>query len=222
VCNVETLRPDDYDQVFNLIGYPIQEGYPEKPMRKHLLNYFADEMGLEVGQFPRVNLPKPVVPFKSGKPYATLQRFAGWSNYKMWYDVRWEEVCGRLQAAGIPIVFIDEKMGLPLATSIALIANAAMHIGVDSFGNHVSHIYQVPSVILWGSTQWHAAGYPHNFNISKGLECQPCFRETHPGSLHPRGPCPNGHACMQQISVDEVVDACVTLWDCVTAAESLA
>jgi ADP-heptose:LPS heptosyltransferase len=221
---VNTLTTGVYDHEFELIGYPLREGYPEKPMRKHLLHYFAEELGLSTPpqhgysqwELPRVNLPKPPAPLKTG-PYATLQRHAGWSKYKEWPSERWDEVLRDLNRSGIPVFEIDEKQGLPLSTVIALIANARMHIGVDSFGNHLTHIFQVPGVILWGSTQWNAAGYPHNVNISTGIACQPCFRETHPNSLHPRPPCinmkENGvHSCMDAITVDEVIEAATSLW----------
>ena len=107
-------------------------------------------------------------------------------------------------------------------TGLALISNATMHVGVDSFSNHATYVFNTPAVILWGSTQWSAAGYPNNTNISLGLECQPCFREDPAMSLHPKGPCikPPGqvyeeprHACMSGISVHQVNEAVKTLWD---------
>jgi hypothetical protein len=106
-----------------------------------------------------------------------------------------------------------------------------MHIGIDSFCNHLTNWYwrteglemhHVPGVILWGSTQASAAGYAHNINISKGLACQPCFRENPAISRQPRGPCVNPPRpsyeddtpweCMAQISVEEVVTAIRELW----------
>jgi hypothetical protein len=81
----------------------------------------------------------------------------------------------------------------------------------------------VPGVILWGSTQESAAGYPTNTNISKGLSCQPCFRENPAISGNPRGACVNPprityadetpHACMAQISADEVATAVREMWE---------
>ena len=41
-CGIESLP--ELDRHINLVGYPIEEGYPEKPMRRHLLDYFADEL----------------------------------------------------------------------------------------------------------------------------------------------------------------------------------
>jgi tetratricopeptide (TPR) repeat protein/SAM-dependent methyltransferase len=44
-CDVLELREHEYDAVKYLIGYPVQsEGYPNHPMKKHLLEYFLDEI----------------------------------------------------------------------------------------------------------------------------------------------------------------------------------
>jgi len=242
-----------YERVIDLVGYPLEEGYPEKPMRWHLLQYFAREMmgttdyvvfnnDAHEDSLPALTLRRPKCPdlmdsFKKG--YATFQTRAGWSKYKQWPQERWDEVFQALGARGpIPMALIDESMERTLAQSIALVANARMHIGIDSFCNHLTNYFwqdergngrRVPGVILWGSTQASAAGYPHNTNISKGLACQPCFRENPAISRMPRGPCINvidgecyraatsyddasPHACMAEISVDEVVAAVREMW----------
>ena len=77
-------------------------------------------------------------------------------------------------------------------------------------------------VIVWGSTQASAAGYPHNVNISIGLPCQPCFREDPKLSRMPRGPCvtPPGqtydaprHACLHGLPVERVLSEVRCAWD---------
>jgi glycosyltransferase involved in cell wall biosynthesis len=224
-----------YDRVVDLVGYPLAEGYPERPMGRHLLSYFGAELGIDVrtDYLPALTLPRPSVPDFAGD-YATLQWQAGWSKYKQWPDERWSEVFNALASRGITIVRINEDAGRTLAQSIALFANARMHLGIDSFCNHLTNYYwsdpgigggarRVPGVILWGSTQATAAGYPHNVNISKGLHCQPCFRESPAISRMPRGPCinppratyddPTPHACTAEIGVDEVVAAALELWE---------
>ena len=113
--------------------------------------------------------------------------------------------------------------------SISLISNATMHVGVDSFTNHLTHIKwqgrQTPGLILWGSTQVGAAGYKENFNISLGLACQPCFKESPKISASPRGVCENPpgqtyeqpcHACMTGIQVSQVLAEIKNLWLSVT------
>ena len=219
-----------YSKVINLIGYPLQDGYPDKLMVKHLINYFAKEMGLghfpelpslTVNSLPPINLPD--------QPYLTLHPNAGWSAYKNWLPERWTEVISKL---GLPVYQIgtedDPKipgarydyMGGTLLEAMSLMASARCHMGVDSFTNHVTHFSInngfTPAVILWGSTQSSASGYKHNININAGLRCQPCFKENPKISLMPRGACHNPpgqvyeeprHECMNQISVEKVVSS---------------
>jgi ADP-heptose:LPS heptosyltransferase len=239
VCDSTRLDASGYASVFNLVGYPLHEGYPEKPMRQHLLRYFADELGLKLGELPSLQLP--LSPRPDGLPdrYATLQVKTGWSAYKNWPIERWEEAVRACPE--IPIYQIgkaDEPrvagarqdfMGLPLAPSIALVANAALHLGLDSYANHLTHYRwkdgeterRVPAVILWGSTQVSALGYERNTNISLGLPCQPCFREDPAISRMPRGPCVNPigqiyaepkHACMFGIDAERVIREVKALW----------
>jgi 2-polyprenyl-3-methyl-5-hydroxy-6-metoxy-1,4-benzoquinol methylase/tetratricopeptide (TPR) repeat protein len=46
IIDFDSLAPVEYtyDAVAYLTGYPLAEGYPEVPMRKHLLEYFQDEI----------------------------------------------------------------------------------------------------------------------------------------------------------------------------------
>lgn len=231
-----------YDPTFkeyNLIGYPMAEGYPEKPMKRHLLEYFANEVGLEGKDFAlKLALPPPVL---SGD-YVTIHTTAGWSPYKNWDSKKWQELCAILKQYGMTTVQVggprdmdagaEIKMtGQPFMKSFSILAHAKMHIGIDSWTNHATNIEwagkgKTPSVILWGSTQATAAGYPHNENVSLGLPCQPCFREDPALSAVPRGVCPNPlgqtferpqHACMADISVEQVLQRVVKVWDKVKA-----
>jgi len=233
------LPTEEYVRVFNLIGYPLHEGYPEVPMRRHLLDYFADELGLEAGSRNSLRLPLPPKP--SGMPahYATLQVKTGWSVYKNWPVERWSEVTRacpeipiyQIGKADEPLVdgAFHDFMGAPLLPTIGLFANAALHLGLDSYANHLTHylweegsvVRRVPAVILWGSTQVSALGYDHNTNISLGLSCQPCFREDPALSRMPRGSCINPpgqsysnpqHVCMLGIDVARVVRAVKARW----------
>lgn len=237
----------NYDRVIDLIGYPLAEGYPEKPMRRHLLEYFAAEMGLDTNwhraslnlatdkmdplgvSLPSLTLPRPSPsPYRKPGDYATMQWTAGWSAWKEWPRAKWDAVRAALP---FPVVLIDESEKRTLAHSIALFANARIHLGIDSFTNHLTNYFwqttggarKVRGVILWGSTQASAAGYDSNVNISKGLACQPCYRENPAISRMPRGVCINPagdrkygdglHACMAAISTEEVIACALRLWE---------
>jgi ADP-heptose:LPS heptosyltransferase/glycosyltransferase involved in cell wall biosynthesis len=230
-----------YGTEINLIGYPLAEGYPYKPMKQHLIGYFAKELGVDP-DFDSLALPLPAFPdLKSSEPYATIHPQAGWSQYKNWSMDKWEELCKRLSFEGIPTYQIggprDRRVlaakdhflnaADTFRASLGALAHATIHIGVDSWTGHATNIKwegknRTPAVILWGSTQWDAAGYGHNTNISKGLLCQPCFKESPTISKMSLGLCNNPpgqtyedpkHDCMAQISVDEVFSAVIKLWD---------
>ncbi len=217
-------------RAISLIGYPLTEGYPDRPMERHLLEYFAAEMGIQCSELPALAARLPARPADAPNgPYATLQMSAGWSKYKEWPRQRWEQVQAALD---FPIVTIGEEHGRTLAHSIALVANADLHIGIDSFANHLTHYSwrdgsghgrRVPGVIVFGSTQASASGYPQNTNLTTALPCQPCFRENPALSRQPRGPCTNPPrpsyndntlpACLDGIGVAQVVTAILEAWN---------
>ena len=207
-----------------LTGYPLKEGYPDKPMTKHLLEYFGAELGLSKDEsFVRWE-PK----FKKvdkRDPYMTIQCKTGWSPYKEWPLIRWQEIVGRIRGKypRLEIVQIgapDEpplqgctKFNGSIMESITMVAKAKLHIGQDSFPNHVRGLIDRPSVILWGSTSPIGSGYDCNVNIwhVKDYSCSPCYREWPKMSAHPKPYCPKckswddiSHPCMHTISVDEV------------------
>ena len=104
--------------------------------------------------------------------------------------------------------------------NLAAQAWANIHIGLDSVFNHTTNINwlnkgKTKGIILFGSTQADASGYPHNDNISLGLSCQPCFKEDPKMSRVPLGLCDNPpnqtyenpqHACMKGITPEMVFD----------------
>ena len=237
--------------IFEMVGYPtprnkINPGnHPHGPMRKHLLEYFADDLGMVV-DFNNFEMKRPKFPLKKNS-FITLQTTAGWSPYKNWDTEKWNRLCYELQLLKIPVVQIggpnDQK--LPYAqtqirgpdnckvfdTCMAALANARLHVGVDSWGNHATNIKwydgdsflrQTPGIILWGSSQVTATGYDKNVNISKGLSCQPCFKEDPKISSEPLDRCRRPedqtyaepkHECMSSISVAEVKEKIVELWE---------
>lgn len=233
-----------------LIGYPTKlnvknpGNHPYEPMKKHLIEYFADELEVEP-DFDSFILKRPKFEVK-GK-YVTIHNKAGWSPYKNWPYERWDDLVRLLTAAKIPTYQIggpsDPKIQgvtgrisgsnpeLSFNTCLSAIANASLHVGIDSWSNHATNIQwfnldepidkkRTKGVILWGSSQSTATGYKTNVNIVKNLTCQPCFKEDPKISSIPLKQCHNPafqtysmprHKCMGDISVKEVFDHIIQL-----------
>jgi ADP-heptose:LPS heptosyltransferase len=232
---LEDYKEEQFDETINLIGYPINEGYPHKKMEKHLLQYFSIEMGTNFS-FDQFELDLPIFPKKienkNSPRYITFQNKTGWSAYKEWWG--WQELIDLIKdkrpdieiyQIGGPndtqIKNIDGSFcGDSFEDNVSAQAWAKLHIGLDSVFNHTTNINwrnkgKTKSIILFGSTQAEASGYLHNENISLGLSCQPCFKENPKMSRVSLGLCENPpnqtyenpqHACMKGITPEMVFD----------------
>jgi heptosyltransferase-1 len=86
-----------------------------------------------------------------------------------------------------------------LATSAAIIAQAALVIGVDTGLTHLGTAFLVPTVALFGSTcPYTITCSPVSKILYHPLPCSPCRR---------RPSCEGRFECMQAITVSEVLDA---------------
>jgi len=233
----ELLRESDYDKVVNCIGYPInQEGYLDAKMKKHLIFYFADELGVEVSLDEVALAPLPPRQVLK-EPYITIQVKPGWSVYREWWG--WQDLVAKLKCSepevgiyqiGGPddpaLLDIDGSfLGRTFEDNLYAQCWSKVHVGVDSVFSHTGNYLwegtgKKNSVILWGATQYDATGYEHNTNICLNLPCQPCFRENPWMSPVPQTRCPNPpeqtyqdpkHECMAGITVDMVYDATLKL-----------
>jgi ADP-heptose:LPS heptosyltransferase len=232
---LEDYKEEQFDKTINLIGYPINEGYPHKKMEKHLLQYFSSEMGTNFS-FDQFELDLPIFPKKiknrNNPRYITIQNKTGWSAYKEWWG--WQELINIIknknpnieiyQIGGHDDPQIENTDGSFCGDSfeenIAAQSWATLHIGLDSIFNHTTNINwrnkgKTKAIILFGSTQAEASGYPHNENISLGLSCQPCFKENSKISRISLGLCENPpnqtyenpqHLCMKGITPEMVFD----------------
>lgn len=213
-------------------GHPYTGKLPH-----HLIKYFADELGVEP-DFESFILPLPT-PVLDGE-YVTMQVKTGWSIYKDWGYEKFNELAWRLGRSGIRVIQVGgpNDPDIPNAfgkikttdgpdnprvhfnTCLSAIAHSKLHIGLDSWGNHATSIKwqgadgflgRTHGVIMWGSSQMTATGYPCNDNISANLPCSPCFKETPGISDTPLEPCPIKHACMAEITVDQVYKTVINL-----------
>ena len=208
---------EDWDKREKGIDY-ILNPYPyPNPMTKHLIEYYADCVGIPVDY----NYSLKQLPTEKHIEFITLHVKTGWSIYKEWSFDRWNEVItsirpyigntkivqiGSKEDPKIEGIDIDCRGKTTLTEAITLIRDSKLHLGVDSFSNHIAGAYKIPAVILWGSTSPLGFGYPTAKNIYKGLVCQPCYKENPEMSKVPKGTCET-KKCMNSITVEEVVEA---------------
>src|SRR5690606_15026017 len=72
-----STEPSDIKSIYRLIGYPLKEGYPNVPMQKHLIEYFATEVGLKTtAETAKLTLNLPTMDSLGytmiQKPYVTV------------------------------------------------------------------------------------------------------------------------------------------------------
>ncbi len=145
---------------------------------------------------------------------------------KRWGADRFRLVAEALSAFGIKIVVVggkeDRKQGevisggglalnlagmTSLPETAAIIQKSALLLSGDSGVLHIATGLGVPTVSLFGpgrAKKWAPRG-EHHIVINKELPCSPCttFGNT--------PPCPNNVRCMKDISVEEVVNAVISL-----------
>lgn len=230
---LENYNSENFLKTINLVAYPLHEGYPHKKMQNHLLYYFAKEMDVNF-TFDDFELDLPPLPKKIKNQnyprYITFQNKTGWSVYKEWWG--WQQLVDMIktnhpeieiyQIGGSNDPQIDNIDGSfcgdTFEDNLAAQAWSIGHIGLDSVFEVTTNIQwrnkgRNKGIILFGSTQHDATGYPFNINICLNLPCQPCFREDPKISQMSLGPCINPpnqeydnpkHACMVGITPEMV------------------
>lgn len=191
--------------------------YPEKPLKKHLREYFADCAGVSLTSDAKNIIELNLLDeFKINydRPVITFSAKTGWSRYKEWPLDRWIELVSRfpeyqfvqLGAPGEPSIDGAHNLcgKISIRQSFSMIKQSVLFVGLDGLFGHATNAFGTPAVILFGSTSPTGFGYPGNTNLASGDECQPCYREK--GDQRP--PCPYAHKCMvDYMTVERVENA---------------
>lgn len=115
---------------------------------------------------------------------------------------------GKVEEAAIPgaVSLVDE---FNIEECIALIAQAKLFIGIDSGPLHIAACVRTPSVGIFGMTfpeLRFSKQFRANF-VASQVECAGC--EHRKPRLHWMTGCPYDIRCMKQITVEEVLRACL-------------
>lgn len=141
--------------------------------------------------------------------------------WKHWVERRWSELGRRLRAdAGMPVVLAGGPADRPaadrilagdpevvdlvgrtsLAEAVAVAAQAALVVGVDTALTHAAHAARRPAVCVFGPQGYTRAPTPMSrMHCSRELDCFPCKAADRPLV------CGGAYTCMELITVDEVL-----------------
>lgn len=157
-----------------------------------------------------------------GKEPFVLMSAGSKSLLKRWRASSYAELSDRLQKEkALPVVFIGEKNDTPFVDTIAtfakgrfrslvgqtslpdlvaLIRSAKLLVTNDSASLHIASLLGTPTVALFGPTDPRKYG-PRSAKsrvVRKALFCSPCEKAE----------CPYHHECMEELSSEEVYQAC--------------
>jgi lipopolysaccharide heptosyltransferase II len=115
-------------------------------------------------------------------------------------------VCDAMRAA-MEAPCIDLTGDTSFAERGAFLQRCALFVGNDSGPMHLAVAVGCPVVAVFGPTDVGLYGPYHAraLTVRRDLPCSPCFVHGH------FPPCPNHHACMRGLQIDEVFAACQEL-----------
>ncbi len=221
-------------------GMLLTHGIRPDPSRGHQLDDYS--MLLAAMNAPRVvdEIPTMTIPLHVRERAGRILRDAGvrldeplfglhagglYGRAKHWGDRRYGELADRLRAAGFSVVLLTSpgerhqaeaislaSKGLPIVGDdgdVLQLAAAISHCSVvvtnDSGPLHLATALAVPSVSIFGPTDPDRTVIPGASRVvRKPFACQPCYKRDCP-LMH--------HGCMNEISVDDVFAASISLFN---------
>jgi heptosyltransferase-2 len=205
---------DDYTALLTAVG--ASRGDDDLPTIK--LPQSVHERGRRRLTNIGMHLDRPIIAIHPGGLYGKA---------KHWGDAAYVDVIKRLRAEGFDIVLLtspgEREQAERIATTCngvpmvghdgdvlelaAAISQCAAVITNDSGPLHVATALAVPSVSIFGPTDPERTVIPGATRVvRRTLACQPCYQRE----------CPLGHhRCMADVSVDEVFDAAVGMFEAI-------
>jgi ADP-heptose:LPS heptosyltransferase len=172
----------------------------------HARAYLTDQE-LETAKQRVAGLPLPIITIN------TMSR----EMVKVWPMENWRILVGELCRFASVVQLGDAKEPalegvlsmagkLSMRESMAVLAQASLHIGPDSFLMHAANGVDVTSIIIYGGSRPPGClGYVENVNLYVDIECAPCWLHDSHGDT-----CPFAIKCMPMITPEMVLAAVKT------------
>jgi ADP-heptose:LPS heptosyltransferase len=96
---------------------------------------------------------------------------------------------------------VDLRGKTSIRQAMALIEHCISFVGVNSSLSHVTNVFGIPGVVLFGPSNPEIWGHDNNINIYKEWRCAPCI------DLLLSSKCPYARPCMAAITVEDVKNA---------------
>ncbi|MBC7348671.1 MAG: lipopolysaccharide heptosyltransferase II [Candidatus Aminicenantes bacterium] len=207
----------------------LKAAEPQLHLKYHYLN-LLEKFGLTVDDGPyRLQLPAAIIEAAASRlqqaglqPVETLAVIKPGSSFglaRVWPSDRQAELVHRLLEKGLRVALVGSRSSqevshqlragldswvmdwsgqLGLEETAGVIARAAVYLGNDSGLTHLANLLGVPVISLYGPTDPDLCGpaQPPAVALKKSVPCSPCSYKA----------CPYDHRCLQQISVDEVLE----------------
>ena len=207
-------------QSFCYVHFWYQGVIAKKSGTENVLKETLDLLGINHYQFKarvylfdqEINTARQLI-LKLRQPIITFNVLSK-EKVKMWPWEKWRALLQKLLPHASLVQLGDEHEPvfegvlrfagkLSLRESMAVLAQARLHIGPDSFLMHAANGLDVPSVIIFGGSRTpDNSGYADNINLATHPVCSPCWLHDSRGDQ-----CPYDVQCMKSISVEQVKDA---------------
>jgi heptosyltransferase-2 len=204
--------------------------YAERPRSRHLVDEYL-ELGTALGEKAVEGTPRlPVSPEADAEAAGLLPAVPGvtrigvvagaaYGTAKRWPAERYAELGQRFRNAEIVLFgsnrerFLAEFIGsrirgrsvvLAGRTSIpglaGCLARCSLVVGNDTGPTHLAAAVGAPVVVIYGSTNpaWTGPRSPASRIVQRPVDCAPCYERE----------CDQGYRCLQDITVDDVYEAC--------------
>lgn len=203
---------------------------PQLHLRKHYLNLLG-KLGLTVDDEPYLlRLPAAIdeaaasrfqqAGLHQGDTLAIIKPGSSFGPARVWPGALQAELIRRLLQKGLRVILVGSRSSqevsqqlragldgrvvdwsgqLSLEETAGVIAKASVYLGNDSGLTHLANLLGVPVISLYGPTDPHLCGPVQSpaVALKKSVPCSPCSYRA----------CPYDHRCLQQITVDEVLEA---------------